>query len=280
MTDIPKLLDGSGFNQLVRARHGYFLYNRNDVYIGRSLETYGEYSEGEVRLFRQVLKPGDVVVEAGSNIGAHTVPIAKIVGPQGTVHAFEPQPIVFQTLCANVALNSLFNVRCHNMALGESGGELRMPPISYEQPNNFGGIGLDANASGTPVPVARLDDALKLDRLKLLKADVEGMELQLIRGGAGTIQRLRPLLYVENDREDKSPLLLRTLGQLGYRLYWDFPALFDPQNFAGRGDDVFGRIVSSNVFGVPQELDLRITNMIEVTDDQFHPLHSLKTAKR
>src|SRR3954465_1933985 len=95
------------FTVLTQTRHGQMLVNRHDVYIGRSLELYGEWSEGEIDLFRQVLRPGMVVADAGANIGTHTVARAQMVAPNGVVYAFEPQRIVFQTLAANVALNSL-----------------------------------------------------------------------------------------------------------------------------------------------------------------------------
>ena len=86
------------------------LYNFHDLYIGRSLDLYGEYSEGEIDLFGQIVQPGQVVVEVGANIGAHTVFLAHRSGPAARVLAFEPQRIVFQTLCANLALNSITNV--------------------------------------------------------------------------------------------------------------------------------------------------------------------------
>ena len=63
------------------------LYLTTDQYVGRSLDLYGEYSEGEVEFFDQMLKPGHIVLEAGANIGAHTVYFAKTVGPRGTVIA-------------------------------------------------------------------------------------------------------------------------------------------------------------------------------------------------
>ena len=54
-------------------RHGRLMYLLNDAYIGRSLDVYGEYSEGEIALFRQLLRPGDVAVDVGANIGALTI---------------------------------------------------------------------------------------------------------------------------------------------------------------------------------------------------------------
>lgn len=73
----------------INAKHGTFLIPPKDIYIGRSLEVYGEWCEGEVALFAQLLKPGATVVEVGANIGSHTVPIARAVGPTGMVFAIE-----------------------------------------------------------------------------------------------------------------------------------------------------------------------------------------------
>ena len=135
--------------------------------------SWGEFSEGEVDLFRQVLRPGALVVEAGANIGAHTVPIAKLIGPTGHVWAFEPQRIVHQTLCANIALNSLTNVTALWAAVGREAGQLLVPTIDYARDNNFGGLGLEGRTQGEPVSVLTID-SLRLPRLDLLKADVEG----------------------------------------------------------------------------------------------------------
>lgn len=80
-------------NALIKkpCRYGEMAFHHTDKWIGRSLDLYGEWSEGEVELFRNVVKPGDVVIEAGANVGALTIPLAKIVGDTGRVHAFEPQ---------------------------------------------------------------------------------------------------------------------------------------------------------------------------------------------
>lgn len=90
----PDLLGDAGSNRLVRARHGFMLYSRFDTVVGRSIEYYGEYFESEV------------VIDVGANIGAHTLALARIVGPTGRVLAFEPVRTIHQVLCANMALNS------------------------------------------------------------------------------------------------------------------------------------------------------------------------------
>jgi hypothetical protein len=80
----------TGFNRLKECRYGSMLYNPNDTYVGRSLDLYGEYSEEEVSLFRDLLSEPGSVLDVGANIGVHTVAFAEIVGSAGEVHAFEP----------------------------------------------------------------------------------------------------------------------------------------------------------------------------------------------
>jgi hypothetical protein len=105
---------------LVGGRHGTFLYPRHDRYVGASLEAYGEFSEGEADLLCRVMPVGGVIVEAGANIGALTVPLAKAAGPNGLVYAYEPQRPLYHILCANLALNGLFNVQARQMGIGRA----------------------------------------------------------------------------------------------------------------------------------------------------------------
>lgn len=261
----------SGFNRVTRTKQGLMLYNRHDKYIGRSLDRYGEFSAGEADLFRQAVRPGWTVVEAGANLGAHTVCLAKQVGPQGVVHAFEPQRILFQALCANLALNSLSNVHCRQEALGETPGTVTIPPLDYSAENNFGGLSLphaaQRDAVGEEVPVTTLD-SLELPRCEFLKVDVEGMELSVLKGGQKTIERWRPILYVENDRSELSPPLIEFLLGLGYRLFWHLPPLYDPNNFYRNPMNEFGRTVSVNMLGIHSSVPTNISGLREIKDAQ------------
>src|SRR4051812_16828084 len=98
------------FMALKACKHGRFLYNVNDTFVGRSLDLYGEWCEEEIEVLSQIIKPGSVVLDIGANIGTHTICFAKQALPGGVVYAFEPQRLVFQNLCANIALNQLVNV--------------------------------------------------------------------------------------------------------------------------------------------------------------------------
>lgn len=87
------------------------LWLKRDTVIGRALQLYGEFAESENRLMARFLRAGDIALDVGANIGTCTLAMASAVGTTGLVHAFEPQALVFQTLCANLAINGLNQVR-------------------------------------------------------------------------------------------------------------------------------------------------------------------------
>lgn len=261
---------------LVTGRDGVFLINTNDTFVGRSLQVYGEYCRDESRMLRQLVHPGDTVMEIGANIGSHTVGLAKAVGPQGRVLAFEPQRACFALLQSQIALNELTNVLAFNQGAGDRSSTFYVPQIDYTAAKNFGGVALAERPSPDheAVAVVRLDDCCRDLKVHLLKIDVEGMESQVVDGARGLITASRPRLYVENDRIAKSPALIRRLFDLDYRLWWHLPALFHPDNFFGVPENVFGRpITSKNMIGIPAEdTKTRIAGLFEITSpDESHP---------
>lgn len=242
------------FNVTCESRYGTMIYNDNDIYIGRSLSEYGEYSYGEAELFEQLIEEKDVVIEVGASIGVHTLALAREVGPRGRVLAFEPQRVVYQTLCGNLALNNLTNVHCWNVALGAKMGEIVVPTFDYTREDNYGGISLGQYTEGEHVPVVPLD-CYNVPDCSLIKIDVEGMERAVLEGAAVTIARSRPFLYVECNRDDSADLL-RYIDSLNYDMYWHMPFLFNPDNFKGNTENVFGELVSKNVLCVYKGADI------------------------
>ncbi len=229
------------FNVVQACRHGKLIFNKNDIYIGKSLALYGEYSEGEVDLFRQIVHQGDTVLEVGANLGAHTLALAQLVGEGGCVHAFEPQRLVFQTLAGNLALNSVTNVFAYQKAVGEAPGRIMVPVLDYRREVNWGGLELGGWEQGEAVEQITID-SLSLTACHFIKVDVEGMELSVLKGARQTIRRFEPLLYVENDRADKAPTLIAYLDELGYDLYWHQPPLYSESNYFGNKEDVFRQL--------------------------------------
>jgi FkbM family methyltransferase len=265
------------FNTVVDSRFGKMIVNRNDVYVGQAVIRYGEYSQHEFALFEFLCGAGDIVVEVGANVGAHTLGLARHVGPGGRVIAVEPQPIVFQTLCGNMSINSLTNVDCLNLALSDAPGHVTVPIVDYAGQGNFGGISMHyapdvvSRVPGHRVEARRLDDVFDYPRLRLLKVDVEGMEQAVLRGGAETIAKHRPIIYVENDRIEKSKALIELLFGYDYSLWWHLPPLFNKHNFNGVAQNDYGTIVSVNMLCVHNSVNTKI-ELDQVEDSDHHPL--------
>jgi hypothetical protein len=107
-------------------------------------------------------------------------------------------------------------------------------------------------------------DSLCLPRCALLKVDVEGMELAVVDGARDTIARCRPLLYLENDRAEKSPALIGLILDLGYRLWWHVTPLYNPDNFLKNPSNQFGGTVSINLLCQPAEAARPVDAMREI----------------
>jgi len=220
------------------------LYNPNDQFVGRSFDLYGQFSFSELSFLMMGTEEGHTVVDVGANIGAFTIPLAR---QARRVVAIEPQRLVFQMLCANLALNGICNVQAIHAAAGNVAGQaVLVPVLDPAHGHNFGGLSIEARDSGEKVGTVVLDD-LDLDACHMIKIDVEGMERQVIQGAGRLIREHRPALYVENDRPEKSPALIEAILGMGYRAYWHVPPLYSAKNHRQNAENVFPGIVSINM---------------------------------
>jgi FkbM family methyltransferase len=250
-----------------QCRHGMMMFYTNDFYIGRSMEKYGEYSEGEIELWKQFIKPGMTVFDVGANIGCFTVYLAKAVGPRGKVYSIEPQRQIYQMLNGNLALNHLGNVSVMLGCLGDTVGTIEFPASDFLQVGNFGGVSAyqDKTSPGVRdvVPVIQLDQ-LAPQACHFIKIDVEGMEESVIRGATNTIAKHRPVLYVENDRKEHSASLIKTLFEIDYRCYWHLPPIYNASNYNSDAENLFPGIVSINMLCAHRDIIGTIEGMREV----------------
>ena len=142
-------------------------------------------------LYDYVPQGGDVVVDVGAGIGEDAVILSKLVGPSGKVHAIEAHPDVFRCLVSTVARSTLDNVECHHLAITERDGEVRISDDDQHLANTI----VDAE-SGIKVKALSLDhffEQAQLDRIDLLKMNIEGAERDAMNGlrdHADRIQRL------------------------------------------------------------------------------------------
>jgi FkbM family methyltransferase len=167
----------------------------------------------DLRLLRCLLRCGDTVVDVGANVGSHAIPLARTLGASTQVHAFEPHPRVFAYLQANAALNRLTNLRLYNLALGDCEGEVAFTDVRSDDLNR---VAIHSTGALT-VPMKPLDciETLVNEPITLLKIDVEGYELFVLRGAEATLARTR-FLYLEANATHTQEYGITVLDLAGY----------------------------------------------------------------
>lgn len=185
---------------------------------------------------RQLVGPGNVVVDAGANVGYITALLAQWVGVDGRVHSFEPVPITSDLLRRSVAHLKLGQVAVHPCGVSDRAGGAKMSIPRYADggENLYESSVIDegGDASGmetVSIPLCRLDDELAKDvsRITFMKIDVEGHEESALRGAARILEESRPALLIEimGDLDDPSSSAGRALAFLAgfsYAPYfWD-----------------------------------------------------------
>lgn len=245
----------------MQCKHGLYTFLKQDSFIGWSLAEYGEWTEFEVELMSKLPLEGKTVLDIGANIGTHTLPLSKLVGPNGKVIAFEPQPTFMSLLERNVQQNGIGNVVVGNFAAGNRNGEVEIAGLPKlggdEYPFNMGGVPLsDGDKWGEPTQGQMITiDSMNIKECALIKIDAEGMEVEILRGAKETIARCEPFLYVEANGDDCSEIAA-VLEELGYAAFWSIGPYFNPKNFRGNSTDIWKEsfvnlVPSTNMLAMP-----------------------------
>ena len=95
------------------------------------------------------------------------------------------------------------------------------------------------------------------------------MEEEVLSGATTTIEKYRPVLYVENDRREKSPSLIRFIQSLGYRMWWHLPPLYNPANYLGNHENIFANMVSINLLCLPKERETEFQDNDVTSPDEW-----------
>ena len=202
------------------------------------LWVFGSWEKHFAELFSYLVRPGDRCVDAGANVGVHTIRLARLVGRGGEVIAFEPDPEVVQRTRRNVSLNNLANVRVIGAALSDEAGEMRLfRPSPWDTNRARASLTHYRYLTGATatVPVTTVDAACAGAPVALIKIDVEGHEAAVVRGAADTISRHAPSIvfeYAPQLLRDPSQSPFGWLAQRGYRL---FRIRCDRGRFSARG---------------------------------------------
>jgi FkbM family methyltransferase len=172
--------------------------------MSRCLYVSGSFEPNEFCFLGSVLRPGAQFVDIGANEGFYTLFAARRVGPQGRVYAFEPSPRERARLDANIEANKLRNVTVFGEGLAEQEGRavLHLAEAEHSGQNTLGafgypGVDLAADVQVDLTTLDQLRDSGRVARVDVVKMDVEGAEMRVLRGALRTLQHDRPIMMFE-----------------------------------------------------------------------------------
>ena len=202
---------------LISSNHGTMIINRNDYRMIDKDRGYGvsyellsnsSYSQQEVNFALALLNKrranfgaGVIALDCGANVGVHTIEWARFMDGWGEVTAFVAQEKIYYALAGNVAINNCLNVTAKNVAVGSQCGSIDIPDIDYFEPSSYGSfelrktdhnefIGQKVNYEKTRSIALVSIDSLALRRLDLIKIDVEGMKIEVLKGAQVSIEKI------------------------------------------------------------------------------------------
>lgn len=199
--------------------------------IDFSIFLLGGFELATLRLYKSILEAGDVVLDIGANIGAHTLPFAKLVGKHGRVYAFEPTQYAFEKLGRNVRANPAISPSIelvHAMLVSENRDAIA--PAIYSSWPLHGEEGLHDQHRGrlmstfdaVAITLDEFVDQKKIECVNFIKLDVDGNEASVLAGAVDTLRRYRPRVLMEWAPylfDDKSAVMEQVLSNfisLGY----------------------------------------------------------------
>lgn len=245
---------------------GWFLAYGDTVGVGVAGYRFAghPYEEGEWKFLRRLLRPGDVIVDVGANQGFFTILASMCVGGAGIVYAFEPTVSERRKLLRNLRVNHCENVVVESVAVGATDGIGTLTSYGWHQ-GSFSSLRPAASDVVAPgarlaVPVVTLDGwaaGRSVEHVRALKIDVEGGELDVLRGARAFLEH-RPIILCETQTQRTTQWgyavedLLAEVTAAGYIWF-----------VIGRDGDLslyeLGSEVPQNMAAVPREMAAEIS---------------------
>ena len=167
-----------------------------DYGVESSLYYTGTYEKGTLHIMKQLLREGDTFVDVGANIGLMSVYASRIVKQSGKVYAYEPHPETREILMENIKINQAYNIHVSPFAVGSQ----KNKSMLYDSPDHNRGAAsiaeIDLSAHGYVVNIVTLSEQLDKQDIRLIKIDVEGYELEALKGAVQIISRENPPVLI------------------------------------------------------------------------------------
>lgn len=242
--------------------------------LARNLLRKQKWEPHVVKFASSYLKDDSVVIDVGANFGHHTLFFSKMV-PNGKVIAFEPQLENFELLKTNISMNEARNIDARYQAVGAENKKVKVPRINTSVLSNMGDITVESS-DGREVECITLD-SLGLDRVDLIKIDVQGYELYTLLGAEEMLTTLKPTMIIELEDQQlakfnlESSVIVDYLKDLEYE--WFFLEYSYPSDhIAVHRDnirhfmDTFGSYMAphNTSNGINRNVELGITRKIKL----------------
>lgn len=208
----------------VQLRDGSTLFVHLNDYVGRTAYYFGDLDRKLTAVCKATLRPGDVMLDIGGNYGLVTMQAAKLVGPAGAVHVFEPQPDLAHLIERSASENGYKQIEIHNVGLSTEDKDLEMTVPR----GNRGAASVSHDLNGRHLSVKMrsgskfLQGAVGSRRPRLIKIDVEGHESEVLQGAIDWIKEVGPevLIFEHNSQNSMWSLPgVQNLVELGYSFY-------------------------------------------------------------
>jgi len=229
-----------GMSAVWEMHAGILQYLPDEDDCNRSLHWYGEWLQPQLDLLIRLIRRDQTILEAGSGVGAHAVPIARALGPGGHLIAYEARRRQLRILRQNLSANGLRNVTVMTRTLTAATGMVE--------------------GSGQPAatPTGESVDQLRLRRLDWLKINADGAAMDIVAGAVETVWRLRPRLIATYTTPDALTQLGDRLREFGYCCWRLETPLFNAANFNRHDIDVFAGGAVWTLLGIPEEIEVDV----------------------
>ena len=218
----PFVVTSSDIGTIIVNRFDFKQVENGVIGVGHNLLQTSGFDVKEVNIMLQLLTllrryRGDnvVMLDAGANIGAYTLPAARTMTGWGSVIAIEAQERIFYALAGNIVINNLGNARAIWSALSDAKGTIEIPEPDYNQPSSYGSLELIQTDTSEFIGQqlnkkqqveAITIDSMNLSRLDYLKMDVEHMEEIVLAGASETIKAHKPVIQIEVLKSDRAKI--------------------------------------------------------------------------
>ena len=221
----------TGILFISQTKYGFKIHTDTNDFIQRAVFNFGIWEPDVSAAISKMLKPGDLFVDVGANIGYYTLLASKIVGQGGEVISIEAHPEIYRLLNKNVELNAVKNVTAINVAVSDVEKEIEFftgPQKSLGESTTVKKRGFTSIGKVTAKPLTHIISHDKINRISLIKIDIEGAEAEVLRDIIAHrdlfSKDLKIICEIASESEDRNYIFeaLKSYGFLAYAVHNDY----------------------------------------------------------